>query len=130
MSHVFLCSICGEKANRLLTKGKCLSCKNKTLVMYPSERDPEYIKEFRRLNNLKHPTSPMLANLVVTVMVSCMVAIGWVGLTFFHDWDTTRSTIASMPYGMTILHTLPKGSPEQMQHEEHQRLAAGHSSLH
>jgi hypothetical protein len=129
MSHVFLCTICGYKMGRLLTKGQCVICRNKALQMYPSESSPEFIKKYRQVNKLHSLTSPTQANILVTLMVSMMLALGWVAMTYFHDWDTTRSTIAMIPYGDRLLKVLPEGAPAAQTGQPGQ-IASQPSTIH
>jgi hypothetical protein len=125
MSHVFLCTICGHKIGRLLMKGKCSHCRNKSLVMYASDSSPEFLKKYRAVNRQAEPCTPMQTNLLVTVIIAAGLGLGALVMHYFHDWTTTRATLAALPYTGELLKYLPEDAAPTRQ-----KVASGANTLH
>lgn len=101
--HVYLCTTCGARTGRMLGKGACNVCRNKTLKIYPHDEDPEFIKKFRAIHKLNDPTTPMQCNILVTVLLC--VAVGVTG-TYFHfqkEIDKAKTVALSTPIAQKVL---------------------------
>jgi hypothetical protein len=97
--------------------------------MFVSESSPEFIKRYREIKRVSAPSTPMQANLLVTVLIATGIGLGALGMHYFHDWDTTRATIASVPFASPILKYLPEGTASQSPRLP-QQVASGPNTLH